>query len=124
MDIELLLLRTTVFVHTLLSTSHVRTVESKPALTAVLPSLVKMAFDTLAVWLFSTAVDALRFGCGSPAPSTLRRFFRSGPFVAESIGTSSASGIEESQRPIRPSWELVRRWDPAAFAVIDVNGPV
>ena len=119
--------RTIVLVHTPFSTSHVRTVESNPQLYALAPfaSRPKTTRETRAVWLFSTAVGALRLGrAASLSSATLRRFFRSPFATASSAGTSSVSGIEESKRPMRPSHEEVRMCEPEEFEATEETGAV
>ncbi len=121
--------RTIVPVQTPFSTSHVRTVESNPQLYAYAPPSrpnPKTTRETRAVWLLSTAAGALRFGraASSLSSATLRRFFLSAPPVVSSAGTSSVSGIEVSQKPIRPSHDEVRMCDPDAFAATEERGAV
>ena len=108
------------FVQTPFSTSHTLTVESNPQLYACSPFGPKAAFDTRAVWLFSTLRGALRFGRDASS-STRRRFLRS---VVSSAGTSSSSGMEVSQTPMSPSQEAVRRCVPAALAATEARGAV
>lgn len=119
------MLLTIVDVQTLCSTSHVRIVESRPQLYAVFPALSrpKIARETRAVWLFSTASGAFLTGL-SPFSSTLRRFFLfASPEGCES-GTSSDAGIDVSQRPMRPSQDAVRTCLPLEFAATEETGDV
>lgn len=119
-------LRTMVLVHTLFSTSHVRTVESNPQLYALAPvaSRPNTTRDTRAMWLLRTATGALRVGrAASPSSAILRRFLRS-PFVTSSNGTSSVAGIVASQSPMRPSQDEVSRCAPAGLATMEDRGAV
>ncbi len=114
--------RTIVLVQTPFSVSHVRTVESNPALTAVLLSdFTNIALDTRAVWLLRTFRGAFLFGLVSWSSPTLRLFFLS---VPSSKATSSVVGIEVSQNPIRPSLEAVSKYEPDELEVIEVSGAV
>jgi hypothetical protein len=112
---------TKVLTHTPLSTSQVRTVESKPQLYALpFPGnpVANSAFDTRAVCDFSTAIGAFRFIFKW---AVLRRFFLSSP---RSGVTWWSSGIEVFQTPMRPSHEEVRRYEPDTSADMQDNGPV
>ena len=102
---------TMVLVQRAFSTSHDLTVESNPQLNAVFPVLEKTAFETLAVWDFSTDEGAFRFGrCSLSRPPTFLRFLLS--VWASAISTSSSSGMRLSHNPMRVSQDAVSRCSP------------
>lgn len=102
---------TIVLVQTPFSTSQDLTVESNPQLNAASPVLEKAAFETLAVWEFSTDEGAFLFGRGSLSrPPTFLRFLLS--VCSSTTSTSSSSGIRLSHNPMRVSQDAVSRCSP------------
>lgn len=100
------------------STSHVRTVESKPQLTAPPPEENRTA-DTRAVCDCSTAEGAFVL---TELPScSFRRFLRSGPATV-SRGTSSVSGTFVDQSPTRPSQPAVKMFSPSRLDATSATG--
>jgi hypothetical protein len=91
------------------STSHVRTVESNPQLTASFPPENATA-DTRAVCERSTAEGA--FVLTVPSSCTFRRFLRSGAAIV-SGWTSSFSGMLVDHNPMSPSQSAVRMFFPS-----------
>jgi hypothetical protein len=100
------------------STSHVRTVESNPQLTAPPPG-ENLTADTRAVCERSTAEGAFVFT--GPPSCTFRRFLRSGAATV-SRGTSSVSGMLVDQSPMRPSQPAVRIFSPSRLDATSARG--
>lgn len=114
-----------VCVHTPLSTSHVRTVESNPLLYAFcVPLTSYIALETRAVCPFNTVIGAFRRTPGSvssPPASLLRLVVR---IVSISRGTSSTVGMAVSHTPTRVSHEAVRRCVPEGEEEMEERGAV
>lgn len=116
---------TTVLVHTPISKSHERRVQSHPTLYASLLSEGEnKARDTRPVCDFSTETGAFRFAVSS-APfgisefAILRRFLCGSTVENTGAGTSSSEGISVVHSPTSLSQLAVNRCVPLLFAVIE-----
>lgn len=119
---------TIVCVQTPFSTSHKRTVESRPQLYAVfsLPTFPNTTRETLAVWDFSTVEGDFRLAFSAESffpPFNFRLFFLSRSLTGAS-GTSSDEGTRVSQRPIKVSQEEVSKCVPDELDAIEETDAV